>query len=229
MPWVKNENFDIFPVYQARDWTDVLRSTNHRYLGSPYWRGHLQPACKDGVRSDEPGFVTAAESINLAARLDEEINRRFVVDAVASLRDAGIGVDARAEAALREQLHRIVQQKIRVELVWFVTSYTGGRYAIEANSAFARCRQEVQAHAGDGAQFVTGVAGFAVLANHADVSITSTQTLAEAISAAVGGTMPVIDAKLASAWEKTVGNVIRVDASTTAMSQTVYPLWVQFE
>ena len=36
-------------------------------------------------------------------------------------------------------------------------------------------------------------------------------------------------AEIASSWEKTVGNVIRVDASTNAVTQTVYPLWVQFE
>src|SRR5262249_11532605 len=128
-----------------------------------------------------------------------------------------------------DALRRLVAQKIRVELVWFVATYTGGRYAIERNQAFVHCREEVQSHAHDGAQFVTGVAGFAVLANHADVSINSSQTVSEALSMALGGSTPVIEGKIASSWEETVGNVIRVNASTSAVTQTVYPLWVQFE
>jgi hypothetical protein len=228
MPWVKNENFDIYPVIGAVNWMQVVTLTNWRYLGTPYWRGHLQPACKEGVVPDR-AFSTAADSINLAAKLDEEIDRRFVVGAVAGLRSAGVPIDAQGEANFRDQLRRIVEQKIHVELLWFVTSYTGGRYALEANPMFSRCRQEVQAHANDGAQFVTGVAGFAVIANQADVSINSSQVVAEAISLAVGRPMPMVDAKLAGAWEKTVGDIIRVDASTSARSQTVYPLWVQFE
>jgi len=230
MPWVKHENFDIFPIYGDRRYSahEVMGLTIQRYLGAPYWRGHLQPACKDRV-AQESALWPAVDSINLAAKLDEEIDRRFVVDALASLSKTGIPVDANLEARFRDALHRLVEQKIHVDLVWFVTTYTGGRYAIEQNPNLGRCRQEVQAHAGEGAQFVTGVAGFAVLANHADVSINSAQTVAEAINLTIGGSLPVVDAKLTSAWERAVGNVIHVDASTTAQSQTVYPLWIQFE
>lgn len=225
MPWVKNENFDIFSLPPG---SHILAQAARRYLGSPYWRGHLQPECKAEQELDHAVNI-AFDSINLAAKLDEEINRRFVVDAVAGLRKAGVLTDAEAEAAFRSNLHRLVQQKIRVQLAWFVSTYTGGRYAIEQNQALGRCRMEVQAHAGDGAQFVTGVAGFIVLTNQADVSIKSAQTVAEALSAALGGTLPVIEGSLSSAWERTVGNVIRVNASTSAETETVYPLWVQFE
>jgi hypothetical protein len=215
--------YDVALSSAARQ--DVVGLAAQRYLGTPYWRGHLQPECKER----QAASPAAVDSINLAARLDEEINRRFVTEAVANLRNAGISIDFDAEARFRDQLHRIVQQKIRVELLWFVASYTGGRYAIEQDPALGRCRQEVQAHANEGAQFVTGVAGFAVLANHADVSINSAETVGEALHLAVGGSTGVVDAKLTSAWEKTVGNVIHVDASTTAETQTVYPLWIQFE
>jgi hypothetical protein len=171
----------------------------------------------------------AVDSINLAAKLDEELNRRFVVEAIAHLRSAGVPIDFQAEAEFRRQLGRAVRQKIHVELAWFVLSYTGGRYAIEQNESLGQCRREVQSHAGDGAQFVTGVAGFAVLAKHADVSINSAQTVTEALGAALGGSTPAIEGRIASKWEETVGSVIRVNAQTTAETQTVYPLWVQFE
>jgi hypothetical protein len=206
----------------------ILYAVNKRYLGTPYWGGHIQPECRKDI-STQRAISPAWEIINLAADLDDEINRRFVVDAIASLRGEGIAIDARGEAAFRAQLHSIVEQKIRVELVWFVTSYTGGRDAIVANRAFSRCSRVVEAHEDDGAQFVTGVAGFVVIANHADVSINSAEAVAEAIHAAFGRSTPVVDAKIASAWERTVGNVIHVEASTDVRSQTVYPLWVQFE
>jgi hypothetical protein len=228
MPWVKNENFDIYPVSGANGWSDIVSLAGQRYLGAPYWRGHLQPACKVDIGRD-PAVLIAADTINLAAKLDEEINRRFFVDAAASLRKAGVPLDARAEFAFRDALRRLVDQKMRVELVWFVATYTGGRYAVERSQAFGRCREEVQSHANDGAQFVTGVAGFAVLANHADVSINSSETVAEALGIALRGPTPVVDGEIASSWEKTVGKVIHVDASTNAVTQTVYPLWVQFE
>lgn len=227
-PWVRNENFDIYPVVGAGDWSAIVGLAGQRYLGAPYWQGHLQPACK-GAAAPDPAVLTAADTINLAANLDEQINRRFMVDAVAKLRAAGVPLDARAEASFREALRRLVAQKIQVRLVWFVATYTGGRYAIERNQAFVHCREEVQSHANDNAQFVTGVAGFAVLENRADVSISSSQTVADALSVALGGPTPTIDAEIASSWEETVDNVIRVDASTNAVTQTVYPLWVQFE
>jgi hypothetical protein len=172
---------------------------------------------------------SAVDYINLAAKLDDEIHQRFAVEAVANMRKAGINVDVGLEAALHKALARVVAQKIRVHLVWFVATYTGGKYAMQANPVLSRCQQEVAAHATDGAQLVTGVAGFAVLQNEADVSINSTETLATALGAVVADPTSVIDAKLASSWERTVGNVIRVNASTRALTQTVYPLWVQFE
>ncbi len=231
MPWVRNENFDIFPVNpvnRQRNLEGLLYLAKQRYLGTPYWRGHLQPACKP-EEDLGPAAVTAVDFINLAARLDEEINRSFVGDALASFGSASAPIDGRVEAAFRDALRRIVEQKIHVALLWFVTTYTGGRYAMALNPALARCNQDVLSHTNDGAQFVTGVAGFIVLENQADVSINSAQNVAEALNVAVGGSMPVIDAKLTGAWQKTVGNVIHVDTSTFAMTQTVYPLWVQFE
>jgi len=229
MPWVRNENFDIFSLPPGRyAGRDVVAYASLRYLGSPYWHGHLQPACK-GTPEQDAAINVAFDSINLAAKLDEEINRRFVVEAVANLRQSGIPIDIDAEATFRDRLRRLVNQKIRVELAWFVATYTGGRYAMEMNPALAHCTQEVRGHANDNAQFVTGVAGFAVLSNHADVSINSVQTVTDALGAALGGSVPVIEGKIASAWEKTVENVIRVNASSIAETQTVYPLWVQFE
>lgn len=230
MPWVKNENFDIFslPPGQFED-TAVVGAASQRYLGVPYWQGHLQPACKVSERDASPAANTAIDAINLAAKLDQEISRRFTVEAMANLRKTGMTVDFAVEAAFRERLTRLVRQKLRVRLVWFVTTYTGGRYAAENNPALSACVHEMQAHRSDGAQIVTGVAGFAVLQNDADVSINSTETIVEALRGVVADPMSVIDARLSSAWEKTVGNVIRVNASTTAMTQTVYPLWVQFE
>jgi hypothetical protein len=228
MPWVRNENFDIYPVVGARGWSDIVYLAGQRYLGAPYWHGHLQPACK-GQPEPDGAINKAADTINLAAMLDEQISRRFLMEAVANLRKAGVPLDFEAEAAFRNALHHIVEQKIRVQLVWFVVTYTGGRYAIERSQALGRCREEVQSHANDGAQFVTGVAGFAVIENHADVSINSSQTVAEALGMVLGGSTPVIEGKIANSWEETVGNVIRVNASTSAVTQTVYPLWVQFE
>jgi hypothetical protein len=229
--WVKNENFDIFslpPGVELKTYADVSAWLSFRYLGTPYWRGHLQPECKSR-ESLGPGVNFSAESIDLAAKLNDEISQRFAVDAIVDLRKAGIPIDFEAEAKFRQELTRIVQQKIQVRLAWFVTSYTGGRYAVEANAALGHCRREVQSHLGEGAQFVTGVAGFMLLQNDADVTINSASTLAEALRVLVGDPSHVIDAKLTSSWERTVGNVIKVNASTAAVTKTVYPLWVQFE
>jgi hypothetical protein len=239
-PWVRNENFDVCPIQGTgtADWRAISRIVKQHYLGAPYVQGRLQPRCKppEPYSEDEHGehappmARVAVDSINLAERLDAEINRRFMVEAMANLRKAGIPVDAAAEASFRERLRRIVNEKVKVELVWFVGTYTGGRAAIEADERLATCRHEVQAHASDGAQYVTGVAGFAVLSNVADVSINSTQTIAAALSGVVADPTHAIDvASLGGAWEKTVDDVIRVNATTRAETQTIYPLWVQVE
>jgi hypothetical protein len=234
LPWAKNENFDIFSLPMSSggsDWHEPVASASMRYLGAPYWNGHLQTDCKAGLGGESlPAAANpAVDLIDLAAKLDDEISKNFEVKAVANLREAGIPIDFEAQARFHDSLARIVRQKIRVKLLWFVSTYTGGRYAIEANQNLARCRQEVQAHAGEGARFVTGVAGFIVLQNEADVTINSASTLAAALSVVVDDPSRVINSKLESSWEDTVANVVKVNASTRSLTQTVYPLWIQFE
>ncbi len=236
-PWVRNENFDVCPIQGmgTANWREVARIVKQHYLGAPYVRGRLQPRCKPREpREDEtvggppPMARVAVDSISLAARLDAEIDRHFGLEAVAKLAKAGIPVNAEAQARFRDGLRRLVKEKINVELVWFVATYTGGRAAIEADDALSACRHEVQAS--EGAQYVTGVAGFAVLSNVADISINSTQTLAAALTGVVEDpTRAIEEASLGGAWEKTVANVIRVNAAIRAETQTIYPLWVQVE
>ena len=93
-----------------------------------------------------------------------------------------------AEARFREELRRIVSQKIQVKLVWFVATYTGGRYAIERSQTLHQCFEEVQSHAGEGAQLVTGVAGFSgVFAFFSSASSSSMRFLIAASSLAIAG------------------------------------------
>ena len=44
-----------------------------------------------------------------------------------------------------------------------------------------------------------------------------------------GETAKLFDGGAGTAWRKTVGSVLRVEASTRQMTPTVYPLWVQLE
>jgi hypothetical protein len=236
-PWVKNDNFDVCPMQGATaDWKVASRIVKEHYLGAPFVRGRLQPRCKPREPSEgEPTGLpimarVAVESIDLGAKLDKEVENHFALEAIAKLRKAGIPVEAGMEARFRDSLRRIVREKVKVELLWFVGTYTGGRAAIESDERLAACHAEVRAHASDGAQYVTGVAGFVVLSNEADVSINSTQTVAAALTGIVSDPAHAIDvASLSADWEKTVGDVIRVNAVTKSETQTIYPLWVQVE
>lgn len=233
-PWIKSKNFDVFSVSPTGvDEAEALMAqVRHRYLGTPFWDDHLQPACKVTVSPYQiPPGLQAQDYIDIAGEIRKETTHRFAVEAVAKAQKLNLPVDAGAQARFQTALEQLVETKVDMKMLWFVTTYTGGRPAIEGNPNFTACRQEVANHSREGANFVTGVAGFVVLSNRVDSSVTSESTLRLALSAFLSpqdGTK-LIDAGLGGNWEKTVSKVARVRASTTSLTTTVYPLWVQFE
>lgn len=233
-PWVRNENFDIYNLQKPTDlahWQSAIGEISVRYLGTPHWNERIQPSCKEDL--PEGALPVAADAsvdaIDLTAKLQQEAIQAFSVDAMASLRAVGLPVNPGVEARFRDQLARAVEQRINVRLLWFVVTYPGGRYAFENTPAFTRCRQAVHDHEREGARFVSGVAGFVVLQNVSDTSLTSTSTVAEALAGVVADPTPILTAKLMAKWERAVNRVVHVQARTQAMNQTVYPLWIQFE
>lgn len=233
--WQRNENFDIYNLQRNTDlanWPSAIEEISVRYLGTPHWNERIQPSCKEDlpegslpVRAD-----VSVDSIDLTAKLQQETVQAFSFDMMIKLQQAGVPVNPGVEMRFQEFLARAVEQRVKARLLWFVATYPGGRYALETNPAFTKCRQAVHDHERDGAKFVSGVAGFIVLENFADTSINSDSALNEALAAVVGPGHPrLVDSKMMASWKRTVQRVVRVEAHTKSLTQTVYPLWIQFE
>jgi hypothetical protein len=227
--WVKAENFDIFSMGVPDDRGDeTAREAAHRYLATPYWAGSLKLACKREFSvSQFPAEISiSSEQIDLAQVLEQETARTFEVEAFARLK-APVAPEIRVE--FHRRMAELIRSKVQVKLLWFVARFTGGRYAIGRHESLTACRNEVEAHAHEGAQMVTGVAGFAVLTNRADTAITDRQQVEWALNALVKDTGRFYDDGVGASWNKTVSKVLTVQWTATQVHPTVYPLWVQFE
>jgi hypothetical protein len=133
-------------------------------------------------------------------------------------------------------MQETVGEKASVRYLWFLMKWTGGRDSVRTNQAMKACADEVDAQnktrAGS-ASFVTGVAGLLVLRNTVDTTVTSDSTVTNALNIALNGSASPqaaeLHGELAADWKHAVDKLFTVKGTAVSLSQTVYPLWVQFE
>jgi len=171
-------------------------------------------------------ITVASDDIDLGQALKEVSTRTFEADVFGRL--PGV-VSPAARIDFHMRLMTLIDSKVLVHLRWFIARFTGGRYAMSRHSTVNDCRNEVETHARDDAKMVTGVAGFAILTNVADTSITDRQNIELVLGAVVTDPAKLFDDGAGAEWSKTVRRVLRVDATTKQLTPTIYPLWVQFE
>jgi hypothetical protein len=80
---------------------------------------------------------------------------------------------------------------------------------------------------------VTGVAGYVVLAEHIDGTVSSTDVFYRSLGLATESYGYALDdgirQTLAREWEVSVGRVANVRISSQDVTATVWPLWVQLQ
>lgn len=234
-PWVFNDNFDVFAV-TGSDVPDKLDQIRGRYLGTPYYRGSLHLECNAGVPPEALPELILADDVDLASELQKTTVAEIAAKAVLKLRANGVPVSGDAEARFKYTLNEDVRSKVGARFFWFLTKWTGGRDSIVRNPYLQACAAEVerenQQQAGS-ARFVTGVAGLMVLSNQVDTTVSSDATILSALSALMPPlyTPQMLDlqAEIAGEWRDSVNKKFTVRGFRRAVSQTVYPLWIQFE
>lgn len=92
---------------------------------------------------------------------------------------------------------------------------------------------ETRKKQGDSAALVTGVAGLMVLSNRVDTAVSSEATVLSALSATASPvySMQILElqGEIAAEWKEALQKKFTVRGSRVSISQTVYPLWIQFE
>jgi hypothetical protein len=234
-PWVFNDNFDVFAVTgsNSRENLDQIR---WRYLGTPYYRGSLHLECHAGIHPDMLPDLVLADDVDLASELEKTTVAEIAAKAVLKLRANGVNVSADAEAHFKDTLNQEVRSKVRARFFWFLTKWTGGRDSIAKTPHLQQCVEEVDREnrmESGSARLVTGVAGLMVLSNQVDTTVSSDATILSALSAILPPiyTPQMIDlqAEIAGEWRDSVNKKFTVRGFRRSVSQTVYPLWVQFE
>jgi hypothetical protein len=233
--WVFNDNFDVFAA-TGGTYEQNLDQIRWRYLGTPYYRGSLHLECRANVPISAVPSLMLADDVDLASELQRTTVAEIAARAVFRLRAEGVDVSAEAEAVFKDRLREDVNAKVGARFFWFLTKWTGGKDSIARTPELRPCVDEVAYHnrneAGS-ASFVTGVAGLMVLSNRVDTTVSSDSTILSALS----GIIPTpyspevieIQEEIAVEWRESIERKFTVRGSRRAVSQTVYPLWVQFE
>lgn len=232
--WVFNDNFDVFAVTGRNHW-ESLDQIRMRYLGTPYYHDSLHLECHAGLGPDAFPDLILADDVDLASELQRTTVMEIAAKVVLKLRAKGVVMSPEAESEFRERLKQDVASKVGVRFLWFLTKWTGGMDSIRKNQNFRACLEEVetQRREGDSASMVTGVAGLMVLSNRVDTTVSSENTILSALSATVSPAYSTLlmnmHAEIAAEWKEAVQKKFTVRGSRTSISQTVYPLWIQFE
>jgi hypothetical protein len=233
--WVFNDNFDVFAVTGGDNYQISLDQIRMRYLGTPYYHGSLHLECHDGLMLQDFPNLMLADDVDLASELQRTTVMEIAAKVVLKLRAQGVDFPPGVEAQFRKQLNEDVASKVGVRFFWFLTKWTGGKDSIRRNHNFKSCLQEVDQQISDGesASIVTGVAGLMVLSNRVDTTVSSESTILAALSATVpqahSATLMEMQGEIAAEWKDAVQKKFTVRGSRTSISQTVYPLWIQFE
>ena len=239
-PWRHNYNFDTYsisPESAQKGHEAALDELRLRYLGTPYYNGAIHIECRNGLTiADLPSDDRPiADIIDLTSLLQSKAVDSVAANAILKLRAKGVALDAAAQNAFKATLAKSVNEKANVRYIWFLMKWTGGRDSIRTSPKFKACVDEVEQkkNTPGSSSFVTGVAGLLVLSNNVDTTVASESTITNALNASIAGTYPAnigeIQAEVGSEWRRSVNSVFTVDGSLKSLSQTVYPLWMQFE
>lgn len=255
--WSKSENFPSFtvPIVPATldggvslgstavpptnaEITATLDLVRTNYLGSPYYGGNLHTLCKSTVQPNAiPTTQGITQDIDLAALIKTRSVSEVTLQLRAKLNALKIPASASIENDFRSSMDAAVAQKIQARFVWFVMQYPGGRPDISKNPHLQSCVAEATAHKKDkgGSSVVTGVAGFLILRNTTDATISDSSATSNALRVALqGSSIPAaaaiqLDGDISTSWTKSVEKVAQIQFSRKDLTVVSFPLWVQFE
>ncbi|HEX4354923.1 MAG TPA: hypothetical protein VHZ95_18455, partial [Polyangiales bacterium] len=131
-----------------------------------------------------------------------------------------------------QQLDREVREKVKAHLLWFVARYQGGRPDISRNDKLKGCIEEQRTNSD--ASLVTGVAGYIVLDNQTDATISGESVLLtaldNALAAYAGSTLDAeVKQTLALRWKNDVDRVAQIKTARQDLSTVAWPMWFQFQ
>jgi len=235
--WIREPSFPPFSISSfavRRGIGNVMAEVRAHYLASPYYDGDIHSFCKQGLDLDLfPPDNTNLQEYKLAKVIDDRAvqpleNRLRQLLEASEARDTD-GITRRFHNYLMEEVH----DRVHANLLWFVTRYPGGLQDIMRNSRLRRCLQEVRGN--EGAEIVTGVAGYIVLDNRIDNEIASEGVLYRALDKAMQGRYRdlLIDTDYRRAmgfeWNQKVTDVATIKMMRHDINAVAWPLWVQFE
>jgi len=235
--WQKDTSFPPFSVSEyavRRGLQSVIAEVRRHYLASPYYDGDVHSFCKHGLDTD----VFPPDSTNLQeyelARVIEDRAVRPLESRLRTLIESREPSEAESVTTrFHENLMEEVNDRVQARVVWFVARYPGGLPDIARNERLRRCVQELRSN--DGAELVTGVAGYIILDNRIDHQVSSEEVLYRALERATQGRYRDIDIDreykraMGAEWQRKVSDVANIKMTRQDVTATAWPLWVQFQ
>lgn len=241
--WERDSDFPPFTLPQSGSRggaESVAAAIRAHYLGSPFFDGDVHPYCKRGLtagifRPDNtdifPSDSTSLQEYDLAKMIEDRAVRPLTTRLHTALEARApyeaSGITARFYERLMEEVH----DRVNARIVWFVARYPGGIPDMARNEYLRRCLQEARDH---DASVVTGVAGYVVLDNRIDNTISSDDVLYRALDRATAGYEDFtvdggLKQSLAREWRDRVAKIANIRMARQDLTATAWPLWVQLE
>jgi len=235
--WQKDTNFPPFSVSEyavRRGVQSVIAEVRAHYLGSPYYDGDVHAFCKNGLDTDIfPADSTSLQEYELSRVIEDRAVRPLESRLRTLIETREPGESEAVTTRFHEHLMEEVNDRVQARVLWFVTRYPGGLPDIARNDRLRRCVQELRNN--DGAEIVTGVAGYIVLDNRIDNEVASEKVVYRALERATQGRYRdiVIDTDYKHAmgveWQRKVGEVANIRMARQDITAVAWPLWVQFQ
>jgi hypothetical protein len=232
--WRRYEHFPPLTLSEfsgRADARELAAEIRAHYLGSLYYDDDVHSFCKSQFDFQ---WSESRNTILQEYELSRVIEERTVRPVTTQLHEGLLRTRNAHEAAsiadrFYENLMEEIGGRVSARIVWFVVRYPGGGEDMAHDDRLQRCIRDARVYDAD---VITGVAGYAILADRLDHTVAAEEVVHRSLTRALsrydfalhGG----LRASLARYWVDNMRTIANARVTRQDVTMIAWPLWVQF-
>jgi hypothetical protein len=241
--WTRETRFPSFTTSEfagRQGIQDMSAEIRAYYLGALYYDNEVHTYCKRAHGQNSPAIARSdprdfEEGMNLQVYDVREMIEKRVIRPLTSRLHSELSYRSQADASgiatrFYENLMEETRERVDARVLWFVIRYPGGVEDMAHDQELRRCVMEAGHRDG---WLITGVAGYAMLKNDIDESISSREVVHRALERANAEYQYTLDmgleSSLASEWQEKLDRIAHVKLTRKDITATAWPLWVRYD